>query len=52
VLGHAVLGEKGVQEGTKHALLRVEDQRGRCVVALPPRGGQMEVQDTVAEGGV
>ena len=38
VLGHAVVGEQGVQEGTEHAPLRgpsVEDQRGRCVVAYP-----------------
>ena len=37
VLGHAVVGEQGVQEGTKHAPLRgpcVDDQCGRCVVAL------------------
>ena len=38
MLGHAVVGEQGVQEGTKHSPLRgscVEDQRGRCVVAYP-----------------
>ena len=38
VPGHAVVGEQGVQEGTKHAPLRgscVEDQHGRCVVAYP-----------------
>ena len=36
VLGHAVVGERGVQEGTEHAPLRdprVVEQRGRCVVA-------------------
>ena len=36
VLGYAVVGEKGVHEGTKHAPLReprVEDQLGRCIVA-------------------
>ena len=35
MLGHAVVGEQGVQEETKHATLRgpsVEDQRGRCGV--------------------
>ena len=35
-LGHAVVGEQGVQEVAKHTLLRsphVEDQRGRCGVA-------------------
>ena len=44
VPGHAVVGEKGVQEGTEHTPLRgsgVEDQRGKCVV-----------QDPVVEGGV
>ena len=38
VLGHAVMGEQGIQEGTDHAPLRgprVEDQRGRCVVTYP-----------------
>ena len=38
MLGHAVVGEQGVQEGTKHALLRdsrVKDKRGKCVVAYP-----------------
>jgi hypothetical protein len=32
------MSEQGVQEGTKHTPLRgprVEDQRGRCVVAYP-----------------
>jgi hypothetical protein len=41
--GHAVVGEQGVQDGTKHAPLRgpcVEDQRGRCVVAYPYHLGQ------------
>ena len=40
VRGYAVVGEYGVQEGTKHAPLRgprVEDQCGRCVVAYPYR---------------
>ena len=35
VLGHAVVGEQGVQEGTKHAPLTglsVEDQHDICVV--------------------
>ena len=38
MLNHAVVGEQGEQQGTKHAPLRgpsVEDQRGRCVVAYP-----------------
>ena len=33
MLGHAVVGDQGVLEGTKHAPLkgpRVEDQRGMC----------------------
>ena len=35
VFGHTVVGEQGVQEGTKYTPLRgcsVEDQRGRRVV--------------------
>ena len=57
MLGHAVMGEQGVQEETKHTPLRdprVEDQRGRCVVAYPYHLGvaRQEVQDPVAEGGV
>ena len=57
VLGHAVVGEQGVQEGTKHTPLRgphVEDQRGRCVVTYSYHLGaaRQEVQDPVAEGGV
>ena len=38
MLGHVVVGEQGVQEGSKHAPLRgpsVEDQHGKCVVAYP-----------------
>ena len=38
MLGHAVVGEQGVLEETKHAPLRspiVQEQRGRCVVAYP-----------------
>ena len=51
------MGEQGVRERTKHALLRgpsVEDQRGRRVVAYPYHLGaaRQEVQDPVAEGGV
>ena len=38
VFGHAVVGEQGVQEGTKHAP-HVEDQRGRCGVAYPYKTG-------------
>jgi hypothetical protein len=57
VLGLAVIGEQGLQEGTKHAPLRgpcVEDQCGRCVVAYPYHLGtaRQEVQNPVAEGGV
>ena len=57
VLGHAVMGEQGVHEGTKHAPLmgpRVEDQLGRCIVAYLYHLGaaHQEVQDPVAEGGV
>ena len=40
LFGHAVLGEQGVQEGTKYTPLRgprVEDKRGRRVVAYPYR---------------
>jgi hypothetical protein len=55
MLGHAVMGEQGVQEGTKHTPLRgpsVEDQRVRCVVAYSYHLGVacQEVQDPVAEG--
>ena len=57
VLGHAVVGEQGIQEGTKYTPLRgpsVKDQRGRCVVAHFYHLGVacQEVQDLVAEGGV
>jgi hypothetical protein len=57
VLGHAVVGEQGGQEGTEHAPPRgthVEDQRGICVVAYPYHLGaaRQEVQDPEAEGGV
>ena len=57
VLGHAVMGEQGVQEGTKHTPLRgpsVEDQHGRPVVAYPYHLGaaRQEVQDPASEGGV
>ena len=34
--GHLIMGEQGIQEGTKHTPLRgpsVKDQRSRCVVA-------------------
>ena len=37
VFGHTVVGEQGVQEGTKHTPLKgpsVEDQRGRCYLPL------------------
>jgi hypothetical protein len=57
MLGHAVMGKLRVQEGTKHAPLRgprVEDQRGRCVVAYPYHlaAAHQEVQDPVSDGGV
>jgi hypothetical protein len=45
VLGHAVVNEQGVQEGTKHTPLR--DPPLRISVAA-----RQEVQDPVAEGGV
>jgi hypothetical protein len=38
MFGHAVMDEKGVQEGTEHTTLigpSVEDQLCRCVVAYP-----------------
>ena len=38
VPGRSVIREQGVQEGTEHAPLRglrVEDQRGGCVVTYP-----------------
>ena len=54
---HAVMGEQGVQEGTKHTLLRgpsVKDQHGRCVVDYPYHlgVGRQKVQDPVPERGV
>ena len=57
LFGHAVVGEQGVQEGTKYTPLRgpsIEDQRGRLVVAYPYHQGatRQEVQDPVSEGGV
>ena len=50
MLGRAVVGEQGVQEGTKHALLRgpsAEGQCGRCAVAYSFHLGvaRQEVQD-------
>ena len=52
-----VVGEQGVQEGTKRTPLRghrVESQHGGCVVACPHHQGvaRQEVQVPVAEGGV
>ena len=57
VCGHAVVGEQGVQEGTKHTLLwgpLVKGQHGRGDVAYPHHLGltRQEVQDPVSEGGV
>ena len=55
VFGHEVMGKQGVQKGTEHTPLRgprVEDQRGRCVVAYlySPGAAHWEVQDPVTEG--
>ena len=50
--GVVVVGEQGVQEGTKHAPLRgtrVENQRG---IRYHLGAACQEVQDLVAEGGV
>jgi hypothetical protein len=57
MLGHAVMCEQGVHEGTEHAPLRgpcVEDQYVGCVVTYPYHLGaaRQVVQDSVAEGGV
>ena len=57
VFGHAVMDEKGVQEGTKYTPLRVpsvEYQRGRLVVAYTYHLGvaRQGVQNPVAEEGV
>ena len=57
MFGHAVMGEKGIQEGPKSTPLRgpsVKDERGRCIVAYSYHLGaaRQEVQDPVAEGGV
>ena len=53
MLGHAVIGEQGVQEGTEHAPLRgprVEDQCGRCVTFPYHLGAaRQEVRDPVTE---
>ena len=53
VFGHAVVGEQGVQEGTKYTPLRgpsVEDQRGRRVVAYPYHLGAAR-QDAITTRG-
>ena len=57
MLGHAVMGEQGVQEGAEYATLRgpsVEDQRSGSVVSYVHHLGvaHQEVQDPVAQGGV
>ena len=57
VFGHAVVGEEGVQEGTKYTTLRdpsVKDQRGRHVVAYSYHleMAHQDVQDPVAKGSV
>ena len=51
VFCYAVMGEGGIQEGTKYS---VKDQRGRRVVAYSYHMGaaRQEVQNPVAEGGV
>ena len=56
MLGHIVVGEQGIQEGTKYTPLRgpsVKGQRGRRVVAYSYHLGvaRQEVQDPVAAGG-
>jgi hypothetical protein len=54
--GHIVVGEQGVQEGTKHAPLSghcIEGQHGRCVVAYPHHlGAARQEVNPFAEGGV
>ena len=55
--GHTVVGEQGVQEGTKHTPLRgprVEGQCGGGVVAYPHHLGPstQEAQDPATEEGV
>jgi hypothetical protein len=57
VFGHAIMGEQGIQEGTKYTPLRgpsVKDQCGRRVVAYSYHlaAVHQKVQDPVAEGGV
>ena len=57
MFGHAVVGEQGIQEGTKYTPLwgpSVKNQRGRRVAAYSYRLGaaSQEVQDPVADGGV
>jgi hypothetical protein len=57
MFGHTVVGEQGVQEGTKYTALSGpsgEDQHDRRVVAYPYHLGAalQEVQDPVAEGDV
>ena len=57
VFGHAVVGEQGVQEGSKYTPLRdpsVENQSDRHADAYPYHleAARQEVQDPVAEGGV
>ena len=54
VRGHAVVGEQGEQEWTKHTPLRgpcAEDPRGRVCCPTITTCGQ-PVQDPVTEGGV
>ena len=56
-VGHRVVGEQGIQVGTRNTPLRglsVKDQHGRRVVAYSFHLGaaRQEVQDPVAEGGV
>ena len=57
MFGHTVVGEQGIQEGTKYTPLRgpsLKDQHGRRGVAYSYHLGvaHQEVQDPVAEGGV
>jgi hypothetical protein len=54
VLGHAVMGEQGLQEGTEHAPLwgpSFDDQRSEGVVSYVHhlREARQEVQDPIAQ---
>ena len=52
VHGHAVVGEQGEQEGTKHSSMRgprVECQHDRCVLAYP-RHLKVACQEVQSQG--